>query len=759
MAQRRFGPTLGAGVAVVEEDGDKILQAAPLGVTAYVGILEKGDVGVLISTGSKKDMFRKVGDLIAASQVPDAAQDFWDHGAGAGELHFVRVTDGTERAAAITLFNRQNPAVAVLSVAAHNGGRWGGKRRLFIGKAATSGSFTATTLTTGTAMLLNEWAGATLTLDGVSGKTYTVVSNDIAGVLTVTANSTMLADLGASPTDLAFSLELPRDTLHEVAIQIADSDVDPVNNFSMAIFVNGKFVNRYADLSMDPASPVYCVNVVNGDLSNYEVSLTDLWSPNAVSPDVRPSNHCAPVLTVTPLNVVLNLLQTTVQSAGGGNPTVALGAHSDKMQYRDRLQLDFTSATAFTVKSLVLGNGATLVGTGAAGTPFVPQCAYLPPFTVTAGATPMASGDKIFLDYRPLEPGMLVGSDLIPDYVGAPLKKFRIVSNDHQSVTVGAGDLTAATAISKRLIISAPKGLDGGYDGSAGVLDVNYTTALNPSTTPLKGLVGQNKGLVKLATPGVVSTTVQKAGMALADSMNWQFRAEIPSNITTEDAAIGYVNNTLGRDDFAVTVFPSYAYVMDLQKPTQQKLVTQTGAIHGREALMAKNYDGYHKAAAGTDVTFPRIVKLPAINLNEEQLNPQGLNVLKSNKGNFIIWGDRSISIDPSWKFKHQRELMSHYENQMRESFDWIVFAINDQAEQPVALTALRTFFQVEFAKRALKGKSLDDACRIKIDGDNNTNLTQANGDLIAEIKLRLADTVERFVIRIGKAGIFEQLS
>jgi len=73
----------------------------------------------------------------------------------------------------------------------------------------------------------------------------------------------------------------------------------------------------------------------------------------------------------------------------------------------------------------------------------------------------------------------------------------------------------------------------------------------------------------------------------------------------------------------------------------------------------------------------------------------------------------------------------------------------------------LRAFFLPEFAKGAIRpraGKGFEDAVSIKIDADNNTELTAAAGDLFADIAVRLADTVERFIIRIGKAGIFESV-
>ena len=110
---------------------------------------------------------------------------------------------------------------------------------------------------------------------------------------------------------------------------------------------------------------------------------------------------------------------------------------------------------------------------------------------------------------------------------------------------------------------------------------------------------------MKLATPGVTSTLVQKAGLSYAEARNYQYRVEIPANIVDESGAEAYINETIGRNDFGKTSFPSYAFVDD---PLSEglKLVTLTGVIHGREALVAKNYDGYHKVAAGIDVTLPK---------------------------------------------------------------------------------------------------------------------------------------------------------
>jgi len=128
------------------------------------------------------------------------------------------------------------------------------------------------------------------------------------------------------------------------------------------------------------------------------------------------------------------------------------------------------------------------------------------------------------------------------------------------------------------------------------------------------------------------------------------------------------------------------------------------------------------------------VLKIPTGDrkLNEELLNPAGIAVIKKKSGNFVIWGDRTLHRDPAWRFKHQREQMSYYEQVLEESFDFIIFAINDAISDQLAETALISFFLPDFVKRALRGNTFKDAAIIKVDEELNTEATRANGDKIA---------------------------
>lgn len=374
---------------------------------------------------------------------------------------------------------------------------------------------------------------------------------------------------------------------------------------------------------------------------------------------------------------------------------------------------------------------------------------------ITALNGAMSAGSKFFIESTATTDALAIDHSLYTASSEVGADCFIHVISGQAALNLD-GDTTASGARGDRLRVEAAMELIDGYDG-ADPIDADYLAAFNTVTSVINRLAGKNVGLAKIACPGVTATAVQRGGLAYAEAKNYQFRVEIPSNITTEASAVAYINDTIGRNDYGVVAWPSYGYVVN---PLGEGLVlrTLTGAIHGREAGMARDAQGYHKAAAGESVTIPHLIKdiLDGAPLDEEVLNPAGIAPIKKVKGNYIIWGSRTIALDPAWKWKHQREYLSHIEHVLQENFDWLIFAINDPSTQTQVMATLQAFFIPEWQKRALQGGTLTEAAAIKIDGENNTALTRANGDLNAEIILRLADTVERFIITVGKKGIFD---
>lgn len=766
MATRRFGPTRGAGTVVQEQSGDKQIQPGALGWCGYAGVFEKGPVGQLVIASNKKIFNKKMGSAVANSLAPDACEDYYDVANGAGGLLLVRVTDGNELPSEITLYARRAAAgeapTLVGKVQAKNGGRWGGRERLFSGQVtALSSDLTETTLTTANATFTtDQWKGGYVELPDVPNKRYPIVGNTASGVITVASDQKMKTDVGTG-VSLRYYLVLDDDATKRLSIAIGDGEDNPDTEFSLTVYVDNNFVKKYPNLNTDPNNARYWVNIINNDDGNDEIFAIDQFTGTHTA-FIRPANDYGMISAVS-----TNVLTRTVGFLGingptGALPTLTIGASTDDHK-EQTITVTMTSATAGTAVSDKFGT----LGAVTLGTPFTSTIKWVPPFTITAGGVALDSSSILTVYYRPLRVNELVGGYLYPDKENHKREKYRIVSNTHKTITTAPGtDLTVAGAINDKFMVEAPRYLTGGRDGFADLVDADYEdVAWDVSDSPFNRIVDQGFGLVKYSTPGVASVSVQKAGRAYAEAKNHQYRYEIPANIVSEAGAMAYINESLGRSDYCVVAFPSFGYVSDPDRAAARegklKLISSTGAIHGREARIAADFGGYHKAQAGVDATLPRILKLPTGDaiLDEEILNPAGITVIKKKRGNFVIWGDRTLYTDSEWKFKHQRELMSYYEQVLMENFDFIIFAINDPDNDSVALNALRLFFMPEFTKRALRGKTFEEACQVKIDSENNTAATRATGDMFADVSLRLADTVERFNIRIGKMGVFENVS
>lgn len=780
MGQKRFGPTLDAGVVIIEKEAEKTIQASQLGSTAYVGILERGPVGELITTTGKRDLLAKCGSYLPEGLLPDNCIDFWDHSNGAGVLFLYRVTDGNEKKASLTLYDRKSPRNAVVRVDANNGGAWGGKRDAYVADLTSvptdiTGETTFELPSTFHPIYENQFKGGTVRFSE-TGKTYDIVSNAASDgasktQVTVAADAKLQTDFGAG-TDTEVFIELASVDAYgqekHLAVKITDGQIAPSSTWGIEVYLNGELVLTETDLSSDPNSRDYFVDKINDNASNHYVTMVDLWS-GAVTADTRPANHFGEVDSTTEITAKQLNLQTAIviadSSLAGANTIGAFTFGSAVL--RDEYEVEYNGAT-WDVTSLRRQTTHTFPAANG-GVSYGADNIWSLGFTITESAP--SAGEKFTLYVIPLvEDEAIDGRIYFPEESSAPGDGWFITDNDEKTVSITSGDLTLGGTITGtvKYRLEYLQQLEGGYDGVAEVDLNDFLPAFDPNTSEFNKTIDQGHGLIKFATPGITellsagdAVTVQKAGRAYCAAKNHQFRVEVPKNITDDAVAKDWLLNTMGLSEYEAICFPSYASVPDPVKTGLLKDIPITGQIHGREALVAKNYDGYHKVAAGIDVTLPRIRKLPIGDrlINGELLNPVGYQTVRKKQGNYVLWGARIPSSDPAFKFKQHRELLSYYEHVLQEAFPWILFAINDKQEWPGLIAAFKSFFIPEWRKRALRGDTFDEAARIKIDEENNTNLTMAAGDLNAEVTLRLADTVERFIITIGKAGIFEDLA
>lgn len=775
---RRFGPTLGEGVVVEERAGDPRIQAGIFGVTAWSGILEKGPTDELIEIVSKKALLRQTGGIISGTDVPDNGEDFWDTSRGAGRLFLTRITDGTDRKSSIVLKTRETTGEGLgrwrdaLQFDGKSGGRWAGayNRRIADFPTDAPTDLTETTLNTGLTLLLDEFAGGILTLSEVPTKSYEIVSNTTVGLVTVKSDQTMSTDYDAgtavefqlfkSNTDLAGATK-------KAAVLVKDGVRDPATEFGLEFYQNGIKTGNYENASMDPNSDVYVIPQVNKDAGNHEITATDLFTltGGTVTADVRPANQFGTIetglaATVLPIEVV----QERFVAGNTGIGIVGTFTVGATVQV-DLLTLTVTDDTipGSEVWSVVSSQQDKTFADATTAVIYTAENAWTVGFTIGAGTPGWVVGDQVFLTVEPLIVDEAIGGKVFYDYGVDPTASLEIVDNDRTTVTVRPqNDLTALSADGQLYRLQYQKGLSKGYDGHAGVVTADHRAAWDPTTSLFNRLRGKNLGLVKFATPGVTDTILQQDVKDYADQYGGENRYELPtSSVTTEIQAVNFVQNTLGRADLAVVTFPSF-YNKQKQDALGTKEVSATGLIQGAEARTAVQAQGYHVQAIGEAAVLTKIVSLPTgeVELDREILAPAGIQSIRKVGPNFVHWGNTVPNLNPtSSGKKNKREQLTHYINVLRENFGFIVFQINDPETREDALTALRSFFLPEWRpKRALRGDRFSDAAEITIDDSNNTDATEAAGDLNAEITLRIVDLIDRFKISIGEAGIAESL-
>jgi len=780
---KRFGPVQGAGTMLTERDAAKTIQASALGSTGYVGILERGPVDELITISGAKDLLRKTGGYIPGSLLPDACADFWSHGDGAGTLFLLRATDGTEKKATLTLYDRKATRNQVVTVTAQNGGGWGGRRQTWDFDIAVTATDIGTTFIDAPIgfhpFLADELVGGTITLPGALvgvGASYTITSHLASDGIAKTrfniaSDSDAAADYGAAVDKECYIQVSQVDTWgrsRNLAIEIQDGKDKPSTEWGIYVYENDVLVYDQGDLSSDPLSPRYFVDMINNDTDrNQYITVTDLWS-GTISASIRPANFWCSIAStaITALTIDLATVIPQWTQSGVGDNTITNFTYGAQL-IRDRYTCTLTMPGPTWALASLDQQSEHVFTVPADTVPYVADTVFSPGFTLTevTGVT----GEVITLTIEPLVEDEAIGGRIIFDnHAAHPASGFAISDNTETTVTISTGDLTDGAAIPNpsevRLQYRQQMGF--GYDGIAGIGTTDFTRHYDSSASLFNETANKGYGLIKFATPGITTvtgptaTTVEKAGLAYAAAKNHQYRYEIPKTVTSEYSARAHVQDTLGRSMYSKAIFPSWAYVSDPVLRGRLKEVPNTGMVHGREALTARTWLGYHKAAAGVTLTLPKIVKLHTgtVILSGEILNPAGLQQIDKRQGNFVIWGDRIPTDDTGYLFAHQRELMSYYEHVLIESFDWLIFAINDAEERPAALAALNSFFLPEWRKRALRGDTFAQAAVLKIDGDNNTDATMALGDMNADITLQLADTIERFNISIGKAGVAESV-
>ncbi|GAA2153644.1 hypothetical protein FHX52_1694 [Humibacillus xanthopallidus] len=161
---------------------------------------------------------------------------------------------------------------------------------------------------------------------------------------------------------------------------------------------------------------------------------------------------------------------------------------------------------------------------------------------------------------------------------------------------------------------------------------------------------------------------------------------------------------------------------------------------------------GVHKAPANEVVRLAIDFELPVNKGQQDVLNPEGVNCLRFFEGGgFRVWGARTISSDPEWKYLNLRRYFAFIERSIEKGTQWAVFEPNGSALWSNVRRTIEDFLFSEFKSGHLLGDTVDEAYFVKCDRTTMTQNDLDNGRLICLVGISPLRPAEYVIFRIGQ--------
>jgi hypothetical protein len=177
-----------------------------------------------------------------------------------------------------------------------------------------------------------------------------------------------------------------------------------------------------------------------------------------------------------------------------------------------------------------------------------------------------------------------------------------------------------------------------------------------------------------------------------------------------------------------------------------------SGAVAGTYAH-TDTVRGVHKAPAGIiEGYLDSVSGIERIITKSEHdgLNPGGINVIRSFPTSGIcIWGARTLSADPEWRYLNIRRLFLFLEESIDKGSQWVVFEPNSPALWGSVKRNLTAFLLRVWRDGALFGSTPEEAFFVKVDAENNPEEVRNAGQLIIDVGVAPVRPAEFVIIRI----------
>lgn len=164
---------------------------------------------------------------------------------------------------------------------------------------------------------------------------------------------------------------------------------------------------------------------------------------------------------------------------------------------------------------------------------------------------------------------------------------------------------------------------------------------------------------------------------------------------------------------------------------------------------------GVHKAPANEAVRGIKGLQRDVTQREQANLNPRGINCIRRFRGRGpLVWGARTTSPNPLWKYVNVRRLFLFLEESIQEGTQWAVFEPNDEALWARVRQSVGNFLTDVWRDGALMGATPEEAFYVKADRSTMTQNDIDNGRLVVEVGVAPVKPAEFVIFRITQTTV-----
>ena len=292
--------------------------------------------------------------------------------------------------------------------------------------------------------------------------------------------------------------------------------------------------------------------------------------------------------------------------------------------------------------------------------------------------------------------------------------------------------------------------LTGGSNGTLSAITPDTFIGVDNGAGQRSGIQSfiDNDVVSTMAVPGVTDPNVQLTLMAHCESLASRFAVlDVPKDCVKVDDVIAH------RNIVDSTYSAMYHPWLEVYDPLDKKnvFIPPCGSVLGIYAR-TDNTKGVHKAPANEVVRACTGLSIPYNKGEQDILNPKGVNLIRSFAGQGIrVWGARTTSSDPSWKYINVRRLFIYIEESIKANTNWVVFEPNTPELWDRVQRTINGFLTSLWRSGALAGSSENEAFFCNVDNTTMTKEDIDNGRLICVIGVAPVKPAEFVIFRISQ--------